>query len=87
MSNQAIQIMSVIIEHKESKERYILIGTGLGLYQSKKPSWFLGNIVADTEEGSVEALCACDENGEIYWFNAEEFKVVSIDGHSPSLYF
>lgn len=79
--------MATIIKSIESSKKYILIGSGYGMYQSKKPNWLLGDLLADTEEGSTQVICACDEQGKIVWLNSEKVRVISIDGKSPSEYF
>ncbi|PHN05601.1 hypothetical protein [Flavilitoribacter nigricans] len=75
--------MAVIIQHVKSDKQYILLGSGLGMYESTKPNWLLGDLVGDTSSGSLKAICACDLEGNITWLIPEEFRVVSVDGKSP----
>jgi len=75
--------MSVIVEHRETRDQYVLLGTGFGAYLAKKPNWFLGNLSADVESGEVSVVAICDAGGNIGWYNTEELVVVSVDGQSP----
>jgi len=79
--------MATIVRNIESSKTYVLLGSGYGMFQSKKPNWFLGNLSADTESGNVSIICACDEKGEIVWLDSQKIQVVSIDGKDPSEYF
>lgn len=79
--------MAIIVENKKTSEKYILLGSGYGLYQSKKPNWFLGDLLADTEQGSTQALCVCDKNGQVFWLSSENAHIISVDGKSPQEYF
>ncbi len=76
--------MAIIIKKKNGAEKYIMLGSGFGMFRSQKPNWLLGNLAADTESGGARIICACDEKGEMVWLNAEEYQVYSIDGLSPS---
>ena len=37
--------MATIMEHRESGNRYILLGTGYGAYKSSRPSRVFGNLI------------------------------------------
>ena len=39
--------MAVIVEHRETGDRFVLVGTGFGAYKATKPNWFFGNLLAD----------------------------------------
>ena len=74
--------MATMVIHQHTGERYILLGTGFGAYQSKKPSWFFGNLMADTEEGQYAMVCVCNKDGKIGWLDSSEVVVESVDGQS-----
>lgn len=74
--------MATIISHKKTGQRYVLLGTGFGAFQSKKPNWFFGDLMSDTEEGQYAMLCVCTPNGEIGWIQSADAEVVSVDGQS-----
>jgi len=76
--------MAIIVELIKTKKRYILIGTGFGLYQSKKPNWFMGNLMSDTENGDAKVIFVCDENGKPLYTHFDKVRIVSVDGKSPS---
>ncbi|MEM1123595.1 MAG: hypothetical protein AAGJ18_24360 [Bacteroidota bacterium] len=68
--------MLVFVEHKETSQPYILIGTGLGMYRSESGKKFLDEV----KEGVYKMLAVCDKKGEIYWFPSKELTVVTVDG-------
>lgn len=35
--------MAIIVEHKDSGKKYILLGTGFGTFKALRPSIFFGN--------------------------------------------
>ena len=74
--------MATIVRHKESGERFVLLGSGFGAYQSKKPNWFFGDLIADTDEGQHAMVCVCDSMGEIGWIESSAVVVESVDGQA-----
>ena len=79
--------MATIIRSIESSETYVFLGSGFGMFQSKKPNWLFGDLLSDTDSGSLKLICACDQHGEIVWLNSDNVEVISIDGKRPSDYF
>ena len=75
--------MATIVRDRKTNEDYILIGSGLGMYQSKKPNWFFGNLISDTSSGKVTALCVCDKYGSVKWIKSAQVSVISVDGKKP----
>ncbi|MEM7229971.1 MAG: hypothetical protein AAF432_14275 [Planctomycetota bacterium] len=75
--------MAVIVRDTTSGTRYILIGAGFGAYQSKKPNWLLGDLIADTSEGQHAMICVCDFQGTIGWIESHHVIVDQVDGESP----
>ncbi len=72
--------MATIIRHKENGQKYVLIGSGFGAFQSKKPHWFFGNLQSDTEEGQYAMVCVCDSAGNIGWLESSDVVVETVDG-------
>ena len=72
--------MATIVEHIESKTRYILLGAGLGMYLSSPKLVF-------KESGVEKLICVSNPKGNIQWLQARNVKVISIDGKSPDEYF
>ncbi len=79
--------MATIVEHKETQMRFVLLGTGFGMYRAKAPNMLFGNLLPETEKGFEQVICACKPNGEILWLRAKDVKVISIDGKSPDQVF
>lgn len=74
--------MATIVKHSTTGKNYCLLGTGFGVFQSSKPNWFLGNLMADVDEGQYAMACVCDSTGKIYWIDANDVTVVSVDGQN-----
>ena len=79
--------MATIVRHIESGQKYILLGSGFGAYQSKKPNWFFGDLMADTDEGQYAMVCVCNSKGKIGWLESSQVVVDTVDGQTvPSLF-
>lgn len=76
--------MTAIVEEKKTGERFVLLGTGFGAYQSMNEGLLFGNLIPDVEKGQFAMVCVSNKEGKIGWFNSEEVKVVSVDGKPPS---
>lgn len=74
--------MSTIVKHKQTDKRYCLLGAGFGVFQSSKPNMFLGNLMADVDEGAYALVCVCISKGKIFRLEATQVTVVSIDGQN-----
>lgn len=69
--------MLVFVEHVETHEAFILLGTGLGVYRSEIEGKLFNDPV---KEGVHKMLAVCDKAGKIYWYPSEELTVVTVDG-------
>ena len=76
--------MATVVVHSGTGKKYVLVGAGFGAFQSKKPNWLLGDLVADTTEGQHTMACVCDRNGDVRWVDSAFLTVVSVDGESPA---
>lgn len=76
--------MAVIVEHNETGERFVLVGSGLGMTASARPSLFFGDLLPTEEESTTVACAVCDSEGQIRWIRSASLTVVTIDGSSPS---
>lgn len=72
--------MATIVRIKEGNKKYVLLGTGFGAYKSTRPSFFGGNLFPSEEEGTIGVVAVADEIGNILWVEADEIKVIEIDG-------
>ena len=75
--------MAIIVEHEGMGLRFVLIGTGYGMYRSAMPG-ALGALTPIEDEGEKGFVAVCDSKGRIRWFESHELRVVSIDGQSPA---
>jgi hypothetical protein len=66
-------------ELKTTQRRFFLLGTGLGIYKSSRPGAIGGNLLPVEDEGRVESVVVCDENGEIYYMDKSSLRVIEID--------
>ena len=75
--------MAIIVENRASKKRFVLIGSSFSYYKEVSEHSVL-KFLKNTEEGEFEVITISDEKGEILFRNADEFRVVEIDGKQIS---
>ncbi len=71
--------MAIIVENKESKRKFVLISANFEYSKEIASNRFI-SFLRDTEEKEFEVICLCDENGEIFFSNASEFRIIEVDG-------
>ncbi len=76
--------MATIVEYNKNGKRFILLGTGFGVFKSSRPGLFGGDWFPNTDEGSESKVAVCDPKGKIYWANSDDLTVVSVDGELPA---
>ena len=64
--------MPTYVEHRETGEFFILLGSGFGIFQSKDNY--------QLSQGNHHLVALCDKNGKIGWLNSEKLKVIHVDG-------
>lgn len=78
--------MATIIKHDLTGKNYCLLGTGFGVFKSAKPNPLFRSLLADVDEGEyagkLAMVCVCDSAGKIYWIDAGDVTVVSVDGQN-----
>jgi len=75
--------MAVIVVHKVTKQRYILVGTGFGSSPSMTSSPMFGTILPDGGLDETKMVAVCADSGMIHWFKSNEIEVAEIDGQKP----
>jgi|GEM_PF-6219798 len=71
--------MKIIVEHRETKQRFLFLGAGFGSHASAHGSFLLGQKHA----GSTKTICIMNEAGRIYFVEAASYHVVLVEGLSP----
>jgi len=74
--------MAIILKHKSTGERYVLLGSGYGLFKSEVPSVIFGNLAPNKSKGSQTMVCVSNSQGEVGWLDSTEVVVDSVDGQS-----
>lgn len=72
--------MLVFVEHKETHEAFLLLGTGVGIYRSEVSHKLSGSV----KQGVHKMLAVSDKSGKIYWYPSDELTVVTVDGKEVS---
>lgn len=75
--------MAVLVQHVESGRVFVLIGTGYSCYKDSRPSYLGGVLFPHEEEGHYELVAVSDSRGRITWLQADEVRVLEVDGISP----
>jgi hypothetical protein len=70
--------MATIVLDKQTKQRYVLLGAGFGLYESSTEKYYEDLI-------SLPMLACADPNGEIVWLSSEDVIVLEVDGKPPAV--
>lgn len=78
--------MAIIVCHRKTNKKYILLGAGFGAYKSSRPSFLGGNIFPNEQEGTFKMVSVCDRFGNIKWFEYSKLKVIEVDGVRVSEY-
>jgi hypothetical protein len=76
--------MAIIVEYLKDNKKYIYIGASYSYYKEKSPSFFGGNLFPNEEEGEFNCVLVSDELGHLVWLPAQEVKLISVNGSSPS---
>jgi len=76
--------MAILLRHKETGERFVLVGTGLGTSATARPGLLFGNLAPSEEESMTTAVAVCDGTGTIRWVRSTSLSVISVDGIPPS---
>ncbi|MBF4691963.1 hypothetical protein [Fusibacter ferrireducens] len=71
--------MAIIVLHKKTLSKYVLLGTGLGRFKSSRPDFIGGNYFPKEEEGREEIVVVCDAEGELLFLDKTTVKVIEID--------
>jgi len=75
--------MAIVVQHMESKEHYVVVGTGYGMYESRMPSFWGVAVPPEENKGFKAVVCVSDRDGKIGYFGIGLLQVVSVDGQSP----
>ena len=76
--------MAVIVRHRKTDARYVLLDAGFGAYKTSRPGIFFGSLNPDEEAGELPVALVCDAEGETGWLQSENLEVLSVDGESPA---
>lgn len=74
--------MAIVVELKDTKDKYILLGTGFGAFKATRPSLIFGNFAPVDENGEMEMVAICNNTGNIGWVQSSEVTVIEVDGKS-----
>ena len=77
--------MATIVQHKESQNHYIFLGTGFGIYKASRsgPGAF-ASILPIEEQDHFRLVAVADRHGNIKWFHSEDLTVIEVEGLHPS---
>lgn len=72
--------MAIIVEHMDTCNKYILLGTGYGVYKDTRESFLGGNLFPHVDKGDIPVVAVSDGNGMIKWLSSDSVRVLEIDG-------
>lgn len=71
--------MSVVVKHKETNKKYVMIGTGYGIMRPDKAKFYGQYLLHQEDEKLMKMAAVCDDAGDIFWYDTDELQVVEID--------
>ncbi len=72
--------MSVVIKHKETEKKFVMIGTGYGVMKDDAPKYFGHHLLHQEEEKLMKMAAVSDKDGNIFWYDTDDLQVIEIDG-------
>lgn len=78
--------MSVIVKHKETKKKFVMIGTGYGTMREDKQHFFGDHLIHQEDEKLSAMAAVCDYEGNIFWYDTEELRIIEVDGEKIADY-
>lgn len=69
--------MAIILHDKQTRQRYVLLGAGFGLYESTTEKYYEDLV-------SLPMLACAGPDGTIVWLSSEDVVVVEVDGKPPA---
>jgi len=76
--------MATIVVEKESRTRFVLVGSGYGAFKATRPGMFLGNWAPTETDGEFPLVLVCNSAGDLFWGQSSEFEILSVDGETPA---
>ncbi|MCK6440753.1 MAG: hypothetical protein L6Q71_11215 [Planctomycetes bacterium] len=75
--------MAIIVQHRTTGQRFVLLGTGYAQWLATTPGLFLGNLSPNRESGEKAVIAVADNEGNISWWEPELLQVIEVDGKRP----
>ncbi len=69
--------MAIVVRHRETGERYVLLGTGSSAWSAMRGTFHSGG------KGQLHMVAVCDHLGTVSWFLSKLIEVEEIDGVHP----
>ena len=76
--------MATIVRQKDTGERFVLLGAGLGAYAGGRVEWLYGALEGEDASTVISVVAVSNPQGDIRWIPSDELTVVSVDGRSPA---
>lgn len=73
--------MSVVVIHKDTQEKFVMIGTGYGIMKEENDKYFGQYLLHQDDQKMMHMAAVCDYEGNISWYDTDRLKVVEIDGN------
>jgi hypothetical protein len=72
--------MATIVTHLKEGGRFVVLGANYAKWKSARAHRFLGDMFPVEEGGAVRVLTVAGADGKIQFGNADEFRVLEVDG-------
>lgn len=72
--------MPILVKNINNNNVYFLLGTSYSVYKDTIPSFLGGYLLPNEDKGEFRIASVCNSEGIIEWFQADELRVMEIDG-------
>ena len=75
--------MTVIVSRRDSGERFLVVGAGLGKWSRSHEHFFFGNHAPVVESGTHSLIALSDSQGRTGWIDSSQLRVETAGGFPP----
>jgi hypothetical protein len=75
-----MRAMAVIVTHKQSGGRFVVLGANASKWATSRGDWLFGNLAPVEKEGTLRVVVIAGADGVIQFANGDELRVLEADG-------
>ncbi|MBL8753769.1 MAG: hypothetical protein JNK15_10755 [Planctomycetes bacterium] len=75
--------MAIIVTHVDKGGRFVVLGASVSKWATSTGHVLFGDLAPVEKSGVVRSVAVCGADGKIQFADADQLRVVSIDGKTP----